>query len=127
MVYSWYHSVYGLDASLTVYRHLSGRESEDCVAEFPCVKHNRDYTPFVFCPRSANRLPTLDQNNPAPDKENLSPNVSSNVTALSFPGREVSLTWDSPSKITGYDGLYTTNTTAGDPQVNSLFVHAIVY
>ncbi|THU93646.1 Rds1 protein, partial [Dendrothele bispora CBS 962.96] len=77
---------------------------------------------IVTCPAENPRIewqnfPALNiTNNPAPDKESLKPDITNNLTALSFPGRELSLTWDSPGKVTGYDGLYMTNTTAGDPQ-----------
>ncbi|ESK88351.1 stress response protein [Moniliophthora roreri MCA 2997] len=77
---------------------------------------------IVSCPAENPRIewqnfPALNiENNPSVNDQNLSPGISSNVTALSSPGQELSLTWDSPGKTTGYDGLYTTNTTAGDPQ-----------
>ncbi|KAJ7646603.1 Rds1 protein [Roridomyces roridus] len=35
---------------------------------------------------------------------------------LSKPGFQLDLTWEKPGKITGYDGLYTTNTSAGPAQ-----------
>ncbi|KAJ7107240.1 Rds1 protein [Mycena crocata] len=37
-------------------------------------------------------------------------------TPLSAPGYQVDLTWEEPGKVTGYDGLYTTNTSAGAAQ-----------
>ncbi|KAK1226432.1 hypothetical protein PQX77_010593 [Marasmius sp. AFHP31] len=55
-------------------------------------------------------------NNPAPNEQNLTPGISSNVSALSSPGQEVQLTWENPGKVTGYDQLYRTNTTAGEPK-----------
>ncbi|KAF9261800.1 hypothetical protein L218DRAFT_869320 [Marasmius fiardii PR-910] len=55
-------------------------------------------------------------NNPAPNEMNLSPGISSNVTALSAPGKELNLTWESPGKTVGYGGLYQTYTSAGAPQ-----------
>jgi len=39
--------------------------------------------------------------------------VSTNRTSLSEPGRTVNLTWKAPGERVGYDGLYTTNSTAG--------------
>ncbi|KAK7463030.1 hypothetical protein VKT23_007613 [Stygiomarasmius scandens] len=77
-------------------------------------------SPFLqHCPSENPRIewqlfpPLTVTNNPTPNQENLSPGISNNVTALSFPGRELLLSWGSPGKVTGYDGRYTTNTTAG--------------
>ncbi|KJA16414.1 hypothetical protein HYPSUDRAFT_147726 [Hypholoma sublateritium FD-334 SS-4] len=35
---------------------------------------------------------------------------------LSYPGREVFFTWETPGKQVGYNNSFTTNTTAGDPK-----------
>lgn len=42
----------------------------------------------------------------------INSNYSLNATG---PGREVNFTWDDPGKVTGYDGLYKTDTVAGEP------------
>ncbi|KAL0567682.1 hypothetical protein V5O48_014317 [Marasmius crinis-equi] len=55
-------------------------------------------------------------NNPAPDRMNLTPGISNNVTALSGPGTELHFTWENPGKVTGYDGKYNTSTSAGEPK-----------
>ncbi|KAE9394335.1 hypothetical protein BT96DRAFT_827861 [Gymnopus androsaceus JB14] len=55
-------------------------------------------------------------NNPSVINDSLTPLVSNNLSALSFPGRELFLSWESPGKITGYNDSYVTNTTAGEPQ-----------
>jgi hypothetical protein len=42
--------------------------------------------------------------------------VSSNVTALSYPGRHVTLEWEKPGKKVSYNDSYTTSTSAGKPK-----------
>ncbi|KAG7086241.1 hypothetical protein E1B28_002212 [Marasmius oreades] len=77
---------------------------------------------ITSCPKENPRVewqnfPGLNiTNNPAPNEQNLTAGISNNVTALSEPGRNLTLTWEVPGKITGPDGLYKTNTTAGAPQ-----------
>ncbi|KAF5368957.1 hypothetical protein D9758_003061 [Tetrapyrgos nigripes] len=78
---------------------------------------------ITHCPQENPRIewqnfPALNiTNNPAPYKDsNLTAAISSNVSALSSPGQELTLTWEEPGKTVGYDGLYTTNTTAGEPK-----------
>ncbi|KAI0476576.1 hypothetical protein GGR56DRAFT_481337 [Xylariaceae sp. FL0804] len=49
--------------------------------------------------------------------ENCSPYITHNRTAaLSYPGRQVFLEWDSPGQAVGPNGSYVTSTTAGEPK-----------
>ena len=45
---------------------------------------------------------------------------------LSYPGREVFFTWETPGKQVGYNNSFTTNTTAGEPKVNLVCIQAVV-
>ncbi|KIK71562.1 hypothetical protein GYMLUDRAFT_66753 [Collybiopsis luxurians FD-317 M1] len=55
-------------------------------------------------------------NNPNATELGLKPAISNNVTSLSSPGRTIELSWEDPGKVAGYNGSYTTNTTAGTAQ-----------
>ena len=46
--------------------------------------------------------------------------VTHNRTSLSYPGRPVQFKWNLPGHVTGYDGKYTTYSTAGAPKVSIL-------
>ncbi|EPQ57188.1 hypothetical protein GLOTRDRAFT_120491 [Gloeophyllum trabeum ATCC 11539] len=48
---------------------------------------------------------------------NVTPSITHNLSLpLTTPGQQVELTWEDPGKTVGYDGLYTTTTTAGAPK-----------
>jgi hypothetical protein len=52
------------------------------------------------------------------------PAITHNRTVpLSTPGRQVDLTWELPGKVTGYNGSYVTNSSAGAPQARLSLVH----
>jgi len=42
--------------------------------------------------------------------------ISTNRTSLSYPGREINVTWNLPGHVTGWDGKYKTASTAGSPK-----------
>ncbi|KAJ3040736.1 hypothetical protein HDV00_010492 [Rhizophlyctis rosea] len=74
------------------------------------------------CPEKNEKLiwqnfPALNiTNNPDPTNPFFTARVSTNRTALSYPGRKVELAWEAPGKTVGPDGKYKTETTAGKPK-----------
>ncbi|KDQ57652.1 hypothetical protein JAAARDRAFT_193947 [Jaapia argillacea MUCL 33604] len=45
---------------------------------------------------------------------NITPAITHNMsTPLTYPGRQVGLSWENPGKTVGYDGMYKTSTSAG--------------
>ncbi|EIW82778.1 Rds1 protein [Coniophora puteana RWD-64-598 SS2] len=55
-------------------------------------------------------------NNPNATRHDSKAAVSTNVTQLSHPGDEISLTWELPGKTVGPNGSYVTTTSAGPPK-----------
>lgn len=79
--------------------------------------------PYIFtCPEDNHKLvwqnfPALNiTNNPDPTNPYYTADISTNRTALSYPGRKVELAWEKPGKKVGPDGKYTTSTDAGHPK-----------
>ena len=67
------------------------------------IQNNPDPTPFI--------------NTSTPDN-NTNPAITHNSSVpLSFPGRQVNLTWELPGQVIGPNSSFVTNTTAGAPQV----------
>ncbi|EIM92371.1 Rds1 protein [Stereum hirsutum FP-91666 SS1] len=52
-------------------------------------------------------------NNPYYPDLNLTADISSNVTAVTYPGRVVKLTWEEPGAVTGFNKSFTTQSSAG--------------
>ncbi|ETW79848.1 hypothetical protein HETIRDRAFT_245547, partial [Heterobasidion irregulare TC 32-1] len=44
------------------------------------------------------------------------PAITQNRSQVTYPGREVSLSWETPGKQVGFNNSFTTNSTAGQPQ-----------
>ncbi|BGP30705.1 conserved fungal protein [Rhodotorula toruloides] len=53
---------------------------------------------------------------------NGQPGINSNYTLTEGAGRMIDFTWEPLNKTVGYDGLYETQSLAGEPSVNSVFV-----
>ncbi|KAL0952122.1 hypothetical protein HGRIS_008750 [Hohenbuehelia grisea] len=80
---------------------------------------------LTSCPEENPRIewqnfPGLNVTNAYPLDNSSVAALSTNRTALSVPGQNITLAWEAPGKTVGYDGKYTTNTTAGPPLVNYL-------
>ncbi|KAH7909976.1 ferritin-like domain-containing protein [Hygrophoropsis aurantiaca] len=77
---------------------------------------------LVHCPAENPHIewqnfPALDiVNNPSGIRDDSKAAVSTNVSALSYPGMEVQFKWENPGKTVSYDGKYTTSTSAGAPK-----------
>lgn len=93
------------------------------MAKLPCPQYHS--TPFFFTLSHKRQL--LSQNNPdATGFYNTSvigndttPAITRNRSVpLSFPGREVYLSWENPGVQVGYNNSFTTNTTAGPGKVS---------
>ncbi|EGN99996.1 hypothetical protein SERLA73DRAFT_135583 [Serpula lacrymans var. lacrymans S7.3] len=62
-------------------------------------------------------FPALDiKNNPSALYNDSKAAIATNVSAISYPGREVQLSWEDPGKTVSYDGKYVTTTSAGAPK-----------
>ncbi|KAF3913201.1 hypothetical protein AA313_de0206395 [Arthrobotrys entomopaga] len=79
--------------------------------------------PYIHeCPAENPHLPwqnfpaLLIENNPNATDPRFGPKISTNRTALSYPGRIVELSWEEPGKVVGYNKSYVTSTTAGAPK-----------
>lgn len=79
--------------------------------------------PYIkSCPKENPRIewqnfPGLNiTDNPAGPNPAYAPAITHNRTALSYPGRKVSFSWEKPGKKVGYNDLYTTSTSAGEPK-----------
>jgi hypothetical protein len=83
---------------------------------------------FITCISTTNFY--LSQNNPnatgfyntSIDGNDTTPAITHNRSIpLSFPGREVFLSWENPGKKVGYNNSFPTNTTAGPGQVSQIY------
>lgn len=79
--------------------------------------------PYIkSCPPENPRLPWQNfptlyiTNNPNGTDPKFGPAVTHNRTRLSYPGREVTFTYDAPGRKVGPNDTYITNTTAGAPK-----------
>ena len=69
----------------------------------------------------------LESNNTTVIGNQTTPAITHNRSEpLSYPGREVFFTWETPGKQVGYNNSFTTNTTAGEPKVNLVCIQAVV-
>jgi hypothetical protein len=90
---------------------------------------------FVPSPPLLSIHPSLTQNNPDPTPfintstpdNNTDPAITHNRSIpLSFPGRQVNLTWELPGQAIGPNSSFVTNTTAGAPQVRFGFASCLL-
>ncbi|EAU83174.1 Rds1 protein [Coprinopsis cinerea okayama7 len=84
----------------------------ECPAENPRIEWQN--FPALTITNNPDATPYVDNNVPG---EDTTPAITHNRSEpLSFPGRTVEFTWESPGKTVSYNNSYTTSSSAGAPQ-----------